>query len=846
MTMSQASDATSVDPADADPATPNQGPNQAAAQASNQAAGQAPGKAQASADAAADQPTDPWRVLRREQDRRRYLRILTPPRVGNDKPRRPNPAVGVERGAHHLLGSPSSMTRTATTFPSPDHVRQYLKHSADLTMRGGLAAAVVYPLAVCALAEHYVFRRIAGAGAGGAAAAAAAAAELGRGAPDPQPADPGLAVAPGFAGLAEVAGWLAGQDVAGAEQHRVARLFQPSVTTRPAYRAMFAVLRSSQAVRQGGRLRAGAVAWLAVLLAPLERRARIAVALLWLGALSACVGFSVALSRSPGLGPVILVAATLLLLATFGFVALAGSAAAWAISARQFVRDRAEAEHFGLVPGVEPAQLGAIRSRSRDQSGRSSQTLADRWDRLAGVPDPGDVPALVTWLADRLDDLAGVPRTTGDADDALGGTDRYALTFGDLWLGRIGPRTPADLALLRRACDDPPLRVIDLALVTTNLSQGRPYTLPFVTGERAEREGSARFLFCRRCSTAVLPLRVVAQLILMSPAAATEATCPRHPGETLHEVPEPWDFPVVAAVRMSMATPGLLSAVPLFTLDIEHPGPLQDEYGNPVADAPPSPGVFVPRTHWFSDGSISSDVPVHFFDTLLPRWPTFGLTLDQLGRPPVDVDGHRHAEWLTAPDQDAAQRPHRWRRLAGASGFLDALTASGFGWRDAMQADLPGFRGRVAVIRRSDAERGPGLLIPQPVILALAVRGYHAGLALRERFTGQDGDVPGQTQTDRYRWIRLRIALREYRELSLEIGARLPLYSDLAASYRVPSALTAWFTPPVAPGTTDPAWPDAAAAVTHLRALSAGGVLDWDTDYGAPPVDPDLRRGPLT
>jgi hypothetical protein len=35
-----------------------------------------------------------------------------------------------------------------------------------------------------------------------------------------------------------------------------------------------------------------------------------------------------------------------------------------------------------------------------------------------------------------------------------------------------------------------------------------------------------------------------------------------------------------------------------------------------------------------------------------------------------------------------------------------------------------------------------------------------------------------------------------------------------------------------------PAQPDALAALTHLRALTDGGVLDWDTDYGAPPRDP--------
>jgi hypothetical protein len=123
----------------------------------------------------------------------------------------------------------------------------------------------------------------------------------------------------------------------------------------------------------------------------------------------------------------------------------------------------------------------------------------------------------------------------------------------------------------------------------------------------------------------------------------------------------------------------------------------------------------------------------------------------------------------------------------------------------------------------------------------LAVRGLHAGTALRQRFTGSDDQVPGQTQTDRYRWIRMRMALREYRGLSLRIGARLPLYRDLASSYHVPEALSGWFHPPLPPAERDPIWADAAAAITTLRALSAGGALDFDTDRGAPPNHPDLR-----
>jgi hypothetical protein len=263
-----------------------------------------------------------------------------------------------------------------------------------------------------------------------------------------------------------------------------------------------------------------------------------------------------------------------------------------------------------------------------------------------------------------------------------------------------------------------------------------------------------------------------------------------------------------------------------------------------LGERPTPPSVFVPRVQWFADGGVTGSFPVHGFDTLLPRWPTFGLGLDHLQTAPRQEGPHRLAEWVTVPAQDAVPRAPSWRRITGPFSFGSALLAGATSWRDAMQADLPGWRGRVAIVRHTLDEGAAGLFLPQPAILALALRGHHAGTRLRERFTGPDGDDETQTQTDRYRWTRLRMALREYRRMSLDIAARQPLYSDLAARYRVPKALTTWFTPPVTPGTVDPAWPDAAATLTHLRALSAGGVLDWDTDFGAPPTEVDLRITP--
>ncbi len=243
------------------------------------------------------------------------------------------------------------------------------------------------------------------------------------------------------------------------------------------------------------------------------------------------------------------------------------------------------------------------------------------------------------------------------------------------------------------------------------------------------------------------------------------------------------------------------------------------------------------RTHWFADGGLTSNVPVSYFDALLPRWPTFAINLE-------DTTAEAAREMLRVPAQDAAAPQRSWRSIGTVSGLLSAVLDTSLAWRDSAQADLPGFRGRVAMLRRTPREKGATFLLPQRTVLALAVRGLRAGATLREVFTGSDDQVPGQTQTDRYRWVRLRMALREYRGLSMDIGARLPLYRDLASSYHVPAALTGWFDPAQPPAERDPIWPDAVNAVVTLRALTAGGVLDFDADRGAPPADPDLRLLP--
>ena len=75
----------------------------------------------------------------------------------------------------------------------------------------------------------------------------------------------------------------------------------------------------------------------------------------------------------------------------------------------------------------------------------------------------------------------------------------------------------------------------------------------------------------------------------------------------LLHLPDVEQLPVVFAVRMSLSFPLLLSAVPLWAVD----------YG----------GTDQAEPVWFSGGGITSNLPVHFFDALLPTRPTFAINL---------------------------------------------------------------------------------------------------------------------------------------------------------------------------------------------------------------------------
>ena len=150
-----------------------------------------------------------------------------------------------------------------------------------------------------------------------------------------------------------------------------------------------------------------------------------------------------------------------------------------------------------------------------------------------GAPEPateGRAQSLTYWLTDLLDELAGV-KGSGKP-----------LTFGDLW-----GSDDADAS-----------RRINLEMITTSLSHGRPYRLPF---------SGRSFLFDDADMKKFFPPAIVEWMVEHSYRDLTAPLCQRTRARNCTACRDPADIPVVVATRMSLSFPILLSAVPLYAVD---------------------------------------------------------------------------------------------------------------------------------------------------------------------------------------------------------------------------------------------------------------------------------------
>lgn len=343
--------------------------------------------------------------------------------------------------------------------------------------------------------------------------------------------------------------------------------------------------------------------------------------------------------------------------------------------------------------------------------------------------------SLSDWLTDKLDQLAGRSLTGSP------------LTLGDLW--GSGGRTDPD---------------INLEMLATNITEGRPYRLPF--------ELTSAFAFSPAEFRQIFPDRVVDHMVAASRRSALPDTGSndhadgtdgqRNVPSDLMVLPPVSSLPVVVITRMSLSFPLLISAIPLYSIDRS----LQN-------DQPHWEKV------WFSDGGITSNFPVSFFDTPLPSRPTFGINLRSFHPSHPKADDQRSNVWM--PRSNRGGILQWWTRIEpghGArtvAGFLASILDTMQNWIDNAQMRVPGYRDRIVHISHDKTEGGMNLAMPPETIDRLAERGRCAGEMLVDYYTNppegaDDIDEPSQSLDGRspqprvvswenHRWIRLRTSM---------------------------------------------------------------------------------------
>ena len=405
---------------------------------------------------------------------------------------------------------------------------------------------------------------------------------------------------------------------------------------------------------------------------------------------------------------------------------------------------------------------------------------------------------LTDWMTNTFDALAG---STGPGP----------LTFGDLWGATAvqletaidGSADPVEVARQRAVAAA--AREVDLVVMTTNLTFQRPYRFPF-SGDG--------FYFCPDHLREYFPDAVVGHMIAASAPAADLADaaddgrsstidmrCPTH-HVRVHHLPAAWDMPVVVAARISLSFPGLISAVPLFGVDWAR--------------------AFGKRTLipvWFSDGGISSNFPMHFFDSPFPTRPTFGINLGA-----IDPDVG-HSVWKP-PDQGRSGDPVSVP-IDGMVSFGHSILTTMQNWVDNSQITMPGYRDRIATVGQGPGEGGMNLRMTPETINGLANRGAEAA----HLFDSFDFDL--------HRWIRYRVAMAGADDMLTSLNAKYEHgFRDFIDGYGPTSTRFGL-------GTPEATTADAAATAAFMAVGQAWADAHHPSSAGSSPAPkPDLRFVP--
>lgn len=602
----------------------------------------------------------------------------------------------------------------------------------DLVMKGGITSGIVYPSAVFELKKAYRFHSIGGTSAGAIAAAGTAAAEYGRARSGNESS---------FDRLEAASKWL-GQD------GNLLSLFQATPETQPLFDVLIEALHADQEARRtGASAQPGKTGEPGQAVPPgdgIGAKTDPTTIPLFLRILHMFL---------PALSPVFLNVASKL-------------SAKWAASYQPFQQGGTTGRRWGLVLSLVLAAalsfmllgivslfvptdgtwkwwlllisfllcgtgLGVVLGELGLWIGRIAGVVQDFLDILnKRLPNnfygvcPGYTPGqgktttrasnLTDWLSAVVDALAGLP------------SSGKPLTCGDL-----------------------DQQGIELKMVTSNLSHGRPYILP---------DELSNFIFKEADMLLLFPGYVVDQL-------KTPPSQPLVPLSMLptgyHFLPDRKDLPVILCARLSLSYPLLLSAVPLYTIRAT----AYEEYKQQQLT-----GQFDPEKHfqpnWFSDGGICSNFPMHFFDAWLPQHPTFGINLTSLftdtsaltawdTRQSSQVRAARaNGQDVYLPGAEDRQEPE-WHAITQVSAFLNAIFNTAESYHDAMQVQLPSYRERAIQIRLDTFEGGLNLTMPPQTIEHLTAKGREAGQMLSN---------PDVFNFEHHWWVRFLVLMARLEE----------------------------------------------------------------------------------
>lgn len=321
--------------------------------------------------------------------------------------------------------------------------------------------------------------------------------------------------------------------------------------------------------------------------------------------------------------------------------------------------------------------------------------------------------------------------------EKLGFTDWIHAQIQDV-AGKKG-RPPLTLGELKKS-------KIEVAAVTTDLSSQRPYQLPIKLGVHYFSVSEFRELF---------PCDVVDYLVANSDCLKDGFT---ENGKTdLRALPPHDDWPLLLLARMSLSFPFLIRAVPLYRYDYTLRRP-EDRKRNPV------------KRCLFSDGGITSNFPIHFFDGWLPSRPTFGISLS-------DYDLAHYPFWsrLLWRRNAASRAALKVGRIDSLPAFIFAMFDSARNWQEMLQSQLHGYSDRIVEIRLDSTEGGLNLKMDPQVVSGIADLGGRAGEKIVRRFDFQE-----------HRWRRAVSMLYRASEQLIVFGDREEQlkYTELIDTYQ--------------------------------------------------------------